>query len=139
MQDTFHPKLSMYLFMYLALVHVFASICIIASMSGRHLYFLLLLLLIVSVIYICNAVGLLCNRAVYALTYLKDRQWLLSLANGDVCEMTLQGKSVLTRFLMILHFHDKKTKRKQVVMLFPDSLSQSKLKLLRRYVRLGYL
>lgn len=138
-QETFYPKLSLFLLMYLTFAHVFAAICIYISIYDRWQYFLFFVLLCASIFYFCHASGVLSNRSVYSLEYIADRQWRLLMADGEIREVVLQGSSVITRYFIVLHFSDLYTSYKKTLLLFPDSLSQEKLRLLRRCVTLGFL
>lgn len=138
-QATFYPKLSSFLLMYLMLAHIFGAICFYISMNGQWIYLIFFILLGISILYFCQATGVLSKRSVYSLEFISDRQWRLLMTNGEMRDVVLSGKSIVTKYFIILHFSDLYTPYKKALLLFPDSLSRQKLRLLRRCVTLGFL
>lgn len=135
----FYPRLSKHLLVYLFVLHVFAAVCIMAFLTGGLLYLFLFVILVSGIFYLCNVLALFSNHCICALQYLKDRQWRISMVNGETSDMILHGKSILTRYLVILHFVDQQHGVKRHLLLFPDSLPNGRLRLLRYYVRMGFL
>ena len=138
-EAAFYPKLSSILLMYLMLAHVFAAMCVYISIDGQWQYFLLFILFTSSILYFCHVTGVLSNQSVCSLEYIAKRRWRISLANGEIRDVELSGKTVLTKYFIILHFSDIYSSYQKSLLLFPDSLSHKKLQLLRRYVTVGFL
>ena len=135
----FYPKLSFYVLFYLLSVHLFAAVCLIATLDGALLCLFLFILCMVGVFYACHYCGFFSARRVDALQYISARRWCLCMVDGASHEVILAGNSIVMRYLMILHFVEPQTRQKHVLLLFPDSLPQAQLKMIRRYVRIGVM
>ena len=135
----FYPKLSFYLLSYLLFVHLFAAGCLIALMNGVMICLFAFALLISVVLYSCYYSGLLTADRVDCLQCVALNKWMLFLANGTTREAVLMRNSVVMRYFMLLYFFDQNTKKKHVVLLFPDSLPREQLKIIRRCARVGVM
>ncbi len=136
---TFYPKLSIYLFFYLLLAHVFAAICVIATMDGALLFSVLLVLLMSGTFYICHYCGLSSTERVDSLRSDALHEWSLLMVDGSQKVVTLSGNSIVMRYLMVLRFVEVNTGKKHVVLLFPDSLPCEQMKIVRRRARLAVM
>lgn len=71
-----------------------------------------------------------------ALKHIEKKRWYL---NNDNVVYELLGSSVVTRYLLILHFKALLSNQKRFLLIFPDTLQKPHLKTLRRITRISYL
>ena len=137
--SVFYPKLSNYLLFYLLLLHVFVAVCLIATLDGVLLCLSFVVLLIVGAFYFGHYFGFFSSDRIDALQCVLGKQWCLFTVEGVARNVLLSGSSVITRYVIVLHFIERHTQKKYPVLLFPDSLPKDQIRLVRRYARLGFM
>ncbi len=133
----FYPKLSAMMIGYISIIHIFSMSCVIGMMTGGWLYLIVFLLFLSSIFYTCYIAGFCQKQRISAMEFIDHHHWKIHLMDGVVKNARLSGRSILTLWIMILHFNEVGSKEKWVICLFSDGLSRDERRMLRRCMKLG--
>jgi hypothetical protein len=116
----------------LLLLHCGAMLCVLAIPLQWWAYLLIALVLLVSLIYYINKyVRFRLASSVVGLQQQTGRDWQLFTRKGTLITAKLGADSVVTRYVLILHFTQQEQKKHLSVIVFKDALSTNGFRQLR--------
>jgi hypothetical protein len=127
-----HLKPSRQHYYYLVFIHAFALCCAVFFYQSIVLQCALVIFILMN---FCYCLHKRQYTTITTIQYINHTTWKL---NHSI-DVLLQGNSVLTKYIVVMHFKAVFTGIKYSVLIFPDMLSKADFKILRRQMKYGSL